>query len=97
MRLAAQTKTTVVMSVIKSDTAGCHKGGVGCIAMRSIMMNGAEVGKNESPIARFESGARKTAKDPMYPTIMSIITNTIGADKYIKDNSHGGDVQLDLQ
>ena len=30
-------------------------------------------------------------------TIMSIITNTIGADKYIKDNSHGGDVQLDLQ
>jgi uncharacterized membrane protein YidH (DUF202 family) len=30
-------------------------------------------------------------------TIMSIITNTLGADKYIKDNGHGGDVILDQQ
>ena len=65
MRLAGHTNATVVSSVIASDSAGCQSGGVGCIAMRNIMMNGADDGKNDRPIARFDSGARNTANDPM--------------------------------
>ena len=61
----AQTNATVVTNVSASESTGCQSGGVGCIAMRNIMMNGALVGKNDRPSARLDAGARITANEPM--------------------------------